>query len=232
MKQTRVLAVASDNFIRLGLRTVLSARSASVIGEAAGALDAVAKTSALQPDIVLMDVGSVPGDSLETIREIARAALGARIVVLSDSDDETFVEGALMCGASAYLLKQTATADLDWAIQAVQKGREYFSPVLIQRLRHPEAIMPEPDQRLGLQDPPLSAIEARLITMINQGVIIRQLAQELCANLEAIRKYHPQLLAKIRPKRLASIIGLDAAKRLLSGLPKATAQRTVAVGAA
>lgn len=187
----------------------------TVVAEAAGALDCVTKAGAFKPDVVVVDLSFPHANGVATLQEIAGASPESRIIVLSDKDNEVFVEQALMNGASAYLLKQTATTDLCWAIEAVKKGREFFSPLLIQHLRSPGARVPEPDQREGLVPAGLSPMESRLITMIHQGVIIRQLAQELSANIKAIRQNRPEITTRqSRPRRNLWSFGFGGLKQL------------------
>lgn len=214
MKHLRVLLVSGDALVRLGLRTLLTAKTTIMVGEAAGALDAIVKASALQPEIVVLDLGSTRNGGLELLREIGQAALKTRIVLLSDREDEAFVEQALMYGASAYLLRQTVATDLGWAMKAVERGQEYFSPMLIQTLRAPGAALHEPDQHRRLAETSISPIEARLISMINQSLLIRQVARQLCSNIGWMRQHHPELLAGFKPRHLRRYLGWNIIRRL------------------
>jgi DNA-binding NarL/FixJ family response regulator len=209
-----LLLVAEDSLVRLGLRAAIAGHTIANVLEAAGPLDAVAKASHLQPDIILIDLKGVRLDEVQTIREIARAALRARIIVVTERDDDIFVEHAIMCGASAYLLKQTAATDLPWAIRAVQKGREYFAPVLVQRLRGSLALIAEPEQNLALAESSRSTTESLLVRMINQANLIRQLARELSANMRLIRQHQPHFLPRLGRQQRASAPGLQFSKRL------------------
>ena len=220
MKSVRVLLVAQDNLVRLGLRTLLTAKTTTIAGEAAGPLDGVAKCSTLRPDVAVIDLSLSPGAEFAVLREISRACSHTRLVLLSDRDDEHYVEQAVMCGASAYLLKQTAAADLAWAMRAISRGREYFSPLLIHRLRDPAATVPEPEQHKELSNLNLSPLEARLFRMIQLGLVIRHAAQELCANLEALRRQDPELLRRFRARRLANLVAFTGLGRMFGEFRK------------
>lgn len=219
MKNFRVILVANHSVARLGLRMLLAAKTTTIIGEAATASEGESLAAMLQPDIVVLDSSLPDAEDLAAIRRLAQAAPPARIIVLSDRDDEEFVEQSLLAGASGYLLNQTAAVDLGWAVQAAQKGREYFSPSLIQKLRDPAAVIPEPDQSQDLEHTELTGMEARLMTLINQGLIIKQMARDLRANIEAMGSLHPALLKRIKPQRLGSLFGWHAAKRWLGVQP-------------
>lgn len=201
MKNSRVLLVAGHSVVRLGLRTALAASATTVVGTAATAAEAEKLATELQPELLVLDPSLPDADELKALRLLERASPRTRIIFLSDRDDEEFVEEALVAGASCYLLKQTAATDLGFAILAAQRGREYFSPALIERLRDPEATIPEPNQ---LEDLPLTApkrLEARLKAMLHQGLLIRQLAEELRVEIAALSRGHPALLAKLKEQR-------------------------------
>jgi DNA-binding NarL/FixJ family response regulator len=187
MKNPTVLLVAGHSVIRLGLRMLLAIRPASIVGEATTAAEGERLAAELQPEIIILDSGLTDADEITALDRIARAFAPARILFISDRDDEEFVERALVSGASAYLLKETATADLKWAVQAAEKGREYFSPALILRLRGPESRIPEPAQ-LESQDYEANCTESRLMAFLNQGLVIRQLAQELRASIASVSR--------------------------------------------
>jgi DNA-binding NarL/FixJ family response regulator len=195
---------------------LLTANAISISGEASDASEAEILASTLQPNLVVLDSSPPDVGDLKTVRRIAEAAPSARIIFLSHRHDEAFVEQALVSGASCYLLKATAAADLCWAIKAAQKGREYFSPTLIQRLRDPAATVPEPDQLQELAGPALSPIEARLMAMINQGLLIRQLAQQLCNNINLIGQHCPALPPKPKPRRRYWLPGWNSLQRTLA----------------
>jgi DNA-binding NarL/FixJ family response regulator len=127
----RVLIVDDHALVRSGLRLMLDAEDGfEVIEEAGSAEEAVRKARLEKPDIVLLDV-TMPGRSgLEATPDILEAAPKARILVLSMQDDPHYVREAFAAGASGYLLKEAADADLVQAIREVADGRRYVHPVL------------------------------------------------------------------------------------------------------
>jgi len=166
---------------------LLAAQPSRIVGEAANVGEAEWLAEELQPDIVLLDVSLPDTDGITALERITRTIPAARIVFISERDDEEFVERALVSGASAYLLRETATTDLKWAMQAAEKGREYFSPVLIQRLRGPHGRFPEPEQ-VGVDEYEANQLETKLAGFLNQGLVIRRLAQELRSGLASLNR--------------------------------------------
>lgn len=138
---TRVL-LADDHRIMLdGLRGLLrSERDIEVVGEAQDGRAAVRLSSELAPDVVVMDIAMPDLDGIEATQQIVGRAASAKIVALSAFTDESTVEQILRAGASAYLTKQTAFAELVRAIRAVTAGGMYLSPDIMGTRGGPGAI--------------------------------------------------------------------------------------------
>lgn len=124
------LLIADDHaVVRRGLRAFLELQpDMEVVGEAATGEDAVARTSELDPDVVLMDVLMPALDGIEATRAIRERTPAARVLTLSSFSDDDRVVAAFRAGASGYLLKDTDPEQLAAGIRAVHRGE----PVLCQ----------------------------------------------------------------------------------------------------
>src|SRR5467141_3818432 len=136
MSNISVLLVDDHNIVRQGLRALLLAEGdITVVAEAQTGREAVQLAAKLHPEVVVMDLAMPLLNGWEATRQIVKALPSARIVVLSTYGDDDHIQQAIAAGAAAYLLKQTAVADLVKAIREVKKGNAYFSPPIAQRLR-------------------------------------------------------------------------------------------------
>jgi len=84
----------------------------------------------LKPDVVVMDIGMPSLNGIEAARQIRAALPDTQVVMLSMHSDEGYVLRALKAGAKAYLLKDSAEADLARAIRAAVAGKSFFSPAV------------------------------------------------------------------------------------------------------
>jgi DNA-binding NarL/FixJ family response regulator len=108
----RVLIADDDDLMRAGLRAVLSSDdSIDVVAEAADGREAISRTRALRPDVVLMDVRMPGMDGITATGEIIAVAPGARILILTTFEDDDYVFGALSAGASGFRLCLTFGGD-------------------------------------------------------------------------------------------------------------------------
>ena len=131
----RILVVDDHTLFRRGLMALL-ARDArlQVIGDAADAGQAQRKAQELQPDLILLD-NHLPGvngvDALPALRE---AAPGARILMLTVSEDENDLAAALRGGAAGYLLKTIEGDALTAAIERAMQGDSVVAPEMTSKL--------------------------------------------------------------------------------------------------
>ena len=131
----RVLLVDDHTLFRRGLCALLSRDPrVLVVGDAADAGQGQRRAQELQPDVILLD-NHLPGvngvDALPALRE---AAPGARIVMLTVSEDEEDLSVALRKGAAGYLLKTTEGEALVQAVQRAHAGDSVIAPEMTSKL--------------------------------------------------------------------------------------------------
>ncbi len=130
-----VLLVDDHSLIRMGFRLVLDAEpDMEVVGEAADGAAAVTMCSALQPDVVLMDIRMPGRDGIEATRDIVAAGLPSRVLILTTFDLDDYVYDGLRAGASGFLLKDTQPAGLAAAIRTIAAGDAVLAPGATSRL--------------------------------------------------------------------------------------------------
>ena len=112
-KAIRVLIVDDHAVVRSGLHLLLDAENdIEVIGEAGDVKEAIFEAREKKPDIVLMDV-VMPGESgIEGVPQVLKEAPTAKVLVLSMQDDPRYVREAFAAGASGYVLKEAADAEV------------------------------------------------------------------------------------------------------------------------
>ncbi|GIV93074.1 MAG: hypothetical protein KatS3mg056_1783 [Chloroflexus sp.] len=130
-----ILLVDDHAVLRAGLRLLLDGQpDLRVIGEAEDVRTAVAQATALQPDLILLDLSLTGSSGLAAIPALRAVAPHSRILVLTMHDDEGYVRQALAAGANGYVLKRAADAELIAAIRAVLRGELYIHPALTRQL--------------------------------------------------------------------------------------------------
>ena len=191
----RVLLVEDHTLIRAGIRALLEKMDGiEAVGEAGDGHNAIALASRLQPDVVLMDI-TLPGmDGLEAVRRLQSDYPHIKVLMLTMHSSSEFVAKALSYGASGYLLKESASSELEVAVRAVAHGNKYLSPavsghILEQYLKHsPEAV------------DPLSCLTARqreVFDLIVQGFTTKAIASHLSLSVKTVETHRQQLMQRL-----------------------------------
>src|SRR6478735_11790537 len=131
----RVLLVDDQPLLRMGFRLILEGEDdLCIVGEASNGAEAVRHVRELAPDVVLMDVRMPVLDGIEATRVIAASGSDAKIIILTTFDLDEYAFAALRAGASAFLLKDVAPAELVSAVRVVASGDAVVAPRVTQRL--------------------------------------------------------------------------------------------------
>jgi DNA-binding NarL/FixJ family response regulator len=127
MPSLRVLVVDDHEAVRKGVCAILDSHDGLVVcGEASNGTEAVAKTAALRPELVVMDI-SMPGmDGISAAREILKLYPETRIIILSMHDSKQLIEGARKVGARGYVTKGQAGSALLDAVDAIVNQHDFF----------------------------------------------------------------------------------------------------------
>jgi DNA-binding NarL/FixJ family response regulator len=127
-RQVRILVVEDYEPFRRFVSSMLRQQpSLHIVGEVQDGLQAVRQAEALQPDLILLDIG-LPGlNGIEAARKIRDIAPSAKIVFLTQESASDVVEEAFALGAQGYVLKAQAGSELLAALEAVSLGLRFAS---------------------------------------------------------------------------------------------------------
>ena len=212
-KTIRVLIVDDHAVVRIGMRTLLShATGVKVVGEASTAAEAVEMTEKLAPNVVLMDVRLPDTSGVEACRRIKEKNDDVRVVMLTSFADEEAIVGAVMAGASGYLLKQADAERLTQAIADAAEGESSLDPraagTLISQFRELSAKQAE-SELAGLTDR-----EKRMLALIAEGYTNRAIGDELHLSEKTVRNHVSQLLRKLGFQRRSQAAAWAGQRRL------------------
>jgi len=216
MKKVGVLLADDHTLIRAGLRMVIEAQPGlSVVGEAGNGREAVAMAQALKPDVAVMDIGMPSLNGIEAARQIRAALPDTQVVILSMHSDEGYVLRALKAGAKAYLLKDSAEADLARAIHAAAAGKSFFSPAVGKVLL--EDYMRKL-QRTGLEDSYelLSPREREILQLVAEGNSSKEIADLLNLSVYTVETHRARVMQKLNLRGIPELILYAVRKGIVS----------------
>jgi DNA-binding NarL/FixJ family response regulator len=194
----RVLIADDDDLMRAGLRAVLSSDdNIDVVAEAADGREAVSRTRAVRPDVVLMDVRMPGMDGITATGEIIAAAPGARILILTTFEDDDYVFGALSAGASGFLLKRTQPEQLIAAIHTIAAGGSLLSPSVTRTVISHVARQPRPDPAAGRRLRLLTPRERDVLELVARGLSNAEIAASLFVEESTVKTHLKRILGKL-----------------------------------
>jgi DNA-binding NarL/FixJ family response regulator len=124
-KKIRILIVDDHAVVRDGIRSVLTLqRDMQVVGEAVNGQEALEKTIELLPDVVVMDIVMPVMNGLDAAREICKKCQPAKVLMLTQYDDEENMLASKQVGAVGFIPKAAASSQLLTGIRSVARGDE------------------------------------------------------------------------------------------------------------
>ncbi len=192
----RVLLVDDHELVRTGIHRLLEDfDDIDVIAEADSGELAIKLVRELNPQVVLMDV-NMPGiGGLEATRKLVQIAPETKVIVVTIHLDEPFPTRLLEAGASGYLTKGCAVAEIVDAIRQVSKGKRFIGSDVAQQL----ALTMLPGSDKSPFDS-LSQRELQVMLMVTQGQKIQEIADKLCLSPKTVSTYRYRLFEKLDVK--------------------------------
>jgi len=213
---TKILLADDHTIMRSGLRLLLEKQEDfEVVGEAEDGRQAVAMAEKLRPDVAVLDIGMPNLNGIEAARQITSSQPETAVVILSMHSDESYVMRALKSGAKAYLLKDSAEADLIRAVHAVREGKSFFSPSVSRMLL--EDYVRQMHQR-GAEDSYelLTGREREILQLIAEGKANKDISNMLNLSLHTVETHRTHILQKLNLHTVPELILYAVRKGIIS----------------
>lgn len=195
MKPLRIVLADDHALVRAGIRALLEKMpGVEVVGEAGGGVEALALAGAHQPDVLLLDIAMRGLNGLETAARLAHEHPRTKVIILSMHANEEYVIQALRAGAVGYLLKDSATIELELAIQAVGRGETYLSPA-ISRTVIDGYLSRSPADRAGAH--PLTPRQLEILEHLVGGHSTKEIAYALNLSVKTVETHRAQLMERL-----------------------------------
>lgn len=191
----RILLADDHTVLRAGLRALLDAESdLSVVGEAATGEEAVDRTAALKPDVVVMDLSMPGAGGLEATRRIAEMEQATRVLVLTVHAEEEYLLPVLEAGGSGFVMKTSADEDLVRAIRTVARDEVFLYPSAAKLLLHGYRTSEEEESPLD----PLSEREREVLGLTAEGFSSSEIGKKLFISPKTVDTYRSRIMQKLK----------------------------------
>jgi len=165
------ILLADDHVLFTDILKMALERHFQVVGTVADGRALVEKVPELKPDLVILDIGMPHLNGIEAARQIRKSVPEVKLIFLTSYEEDEYVSQALAAGASGYLLKRSASAELFEAISQVLAGRTYVTPTLSEG---PAAAVETPEVGRAL-----TPRQREVLELLVSGMSMKQVAAAL-----------------------------------------------------
>lgn len=208
----RILVADDHPVVRDGLVAVLSTQpDFEVIGEAGSGSEVIERVTALQPDVLLLDL-EMPGlDGVEALEQLQAAQSTVKTIIFTAFDTDERILGAVRAGAQGYLLKGVPRQELFNAVRVVYQGGSLLQPVvaskLLRQVRQPGPAAPTPE--------PLTPRELEVLHLLARGLPNKEIALGLTITERTVKFHVSSIMSKLGAGNRTEAVSIAAQQGLV-----------------
>jgi DNA-binding NarL/FixJ family response regulator len=196
----RIFVADDHEVVRRGVCALLTSQSGwEVCGEAGDGRQAMNQVSALNPDVVILDIGMPNLNGLEATRQILKKRPNAKILILTLHGSREVVRAVLDSGARGLLLKSDAAGNLVTAVTALQQGATYFNPKLAE-------IADLASDGDALDASQLTSREREVVQLLAEGNTCRQVAEALGLSVKTADTHRSKIMRKLKIHSIRDLV--------------------------
>jgi DNA-binding NarL/FixJ family response regulator len=200
MAKPRVL-LADDHALLLGAFERLLADECDIVGQVSDGRALVAAAEQLTPDIIVLDISMPLLNGIEAARQIKHTQRNVKLIFVTMNEDTDLAAEAFRAGASAYVLKQSATSELLTAIREVMEGHSYLTPLitegLVGSLMHPDTSAPSHE---------LTARQREVLQLLAEGRSMKEVANILNLTPRTVAFHKYRIMEQLKVKSSAELV--------------------------
>ncbi|MFZ6643871.1 response regulator [Undibacterium sp. TC4M20W] len=207
----RVLLADDHPIVMTGFAMSLGSLGITVLGQARTPQEAFEQYAALKPDVVILDIRfGADLTGLDAARDILAQFADAKIIFLSQFDQDALIKEAYRLGAKAFVTKDCDPADLATAVQRAHQGELYFLPQIAERLANLSVRGDESPQSL------LNERDLEIFKLMAEGLTNAEIAERLDLSLKTISNVSQAIKEKLGVHRPAYITKLAVKHGLIA----------------
>jgi DNA-binding NarL/FixJ family response regulator len=209
----RVVVVDDQPLVRAGIVMLVNAEEdIRVVAEATDGQQALTQIRAERPDVVLMDVRMPGTDGVAATHAVVEEGLTSQsgqpvgIIILTTYHIDEAVYAALRAGASGFLLKDAAPAEIVNAIRSVVAGEAWLDPAVARRLIDEFAARPEPHTPTPAEMEQLTPREREVLSLMARGLSNADVAVELFISEATVKTHLARIMMKLGVREKAQAV--------------------------
>jgi two-component system response regulator NreC len=192
----RVLLADDHVIVREGLKLLIQGQSDMVVvAETGDGASTIRQAQHLKPDVIVMDI-SMPGmNGLVATKKLKELQPDAVVVTLTRHADDAYLQELLRAGASGYVLKQSAPAELIQAIRAAASGGQYLDSTMTARVT--AGFLGREGRRTSHSGVAPSDRESEVLRLIASGYSNKEIASQLDLSVKTVEAHKSNAMRKL-----------------------------------
>lgn len=212
-----LLLVDDHALIGAGVRAlILDIPGYAVVGEASDGAQVLEAFSALQPDIVLLDLSMKHTGGLDALQQLKAAYPASKVLILSMHTDPELIMRALESGAHGYLLKDTTANELEHALLALRNNERYLSPAIAHTVINQALVRNQGPVSSVAQNHNLTARQLEILRLIVRGKSTREIAHGLGLSIKTVEAHRSQIMKRLQIFDVAGLVLFAVREQIIS----------------
>lgn len=202
MKKPRVLLADDHKIVIEGLKSLLGDEF-EIVGSVEDGRALVEQASTLYPDVIVADISMPQLNGIEAARQIKKIDKNIKIVFLTMHPDATYAANAFEAGASGFVLKHSASAELIRAIHEAIKGRTYVTPLVAGDLIRSYQEGDSPEKKMFKK---LSPRQREILQLLAEGKSTKEIASILNISTRTVEFHKYKMMEQLNIKTSTELL--------------------------
>jgi len=191
MTKIKILVADDHRIVAEGLRSLLEP-TFELVAIVNNGRELVAAAKELKPEVIVVDIAIPLLNGIDAVSRIRSAGIQAKIIFLTMHPEANYARRALATGASAYVLKHSASSELLFAIRQALAGRYFITPSVAAKIGHIRA--PEEVSLNALDE--LTVRQREVLQLLAEGFSAKEVSTVLCISPRTV-EYHKYRIMKV-----------------------------------
>lgn len=201
MRRPRILLADDHVMFSEGLRRILESQF-EIVGTVENGRDLLTAAKRLRPDVIVADISMPLLNGIEAARRLQNMPHAPKIVFLTMHEDSTFATAAFRAGASSYILKRSAPAEIITAVREAARGRTYISPLIAGDVLN--TLMAKRDYAEKL-NPELTSRQREILQLFAEGKSPKEIATVLNVSVRTVEFHKYRIIKATGARTMAEL---------------------------